>query len=289
MADRAPPRIHRNPDAGTASAVDIRHLRSRGDIPAHCREHKDEKRTMAQRSRLTCYTQSMQTLIKDVMAVEDGRIVRTDLWIDGDTIAAADTRTPDRVIDGTGLTAVPGFIDTHIHGFGGKGTEDGTAEAILTMSDELASEGVTAFFPTIYTDTMERMLNDERAIVEAKGRESGAAIGGIHVEGPFISPGKIGAQNPLGRQDPSLDTFHKILSEGKGLVKAMTCAPELPGIGEIARAAEKEGVVLLMGHTDATYDEAMREQNSILQRALRKLKGRIDFSFLTPSIFEECV
>ena len=76
----------------------------------------------------------MLTLIKDVMAVKDGLITRTDLWIDGDTIAAADARTPDRVIEGSGLTAIPGFIDTHIHGIGGQGTEDGTAEAILTMS-----------------------------------------------------------------------------------------------------------------------------------------------------------
>ena len=170
----------------------------------------------------------MLTLIKDVMAVKDGLITRTDLWIDGDTIAAADARTPGRVIEGSGLTAIPGFIDTHIHGIGGQGTEDGTAEAILTMSEELAKEGVTTFFPTIYTDTMERILNDERAIVEAKGKERGAIIGGIHVEGPFIAPRKIGAQNPLGRQDPSLETFSAIISAGRGLVKAMTCAPELP-------------------------------------------------------------
>ncbi len=200
----------------------------------------------------------MLTLIKDVMAVKDDLITRTDLWIDGDTIAAADARTPDRVIEGSGLTAIPGFIDTHIHGIGGQGTEDGTAEAILTMSEELAKEGVTTFFPTIYTDTMERILNDERAIVEAKGKERGAIIGGIHVEGPFIAPGKIGAQNPLGRQDPSLETFSAIISAGRGLVKAMTCAPELPGIEKIAKAAAEEGVALLMGHTDATYDEAMR-------------------------------
>ena len=200
----------------------------------------------------------MLTLIKDVMAVRNGRIERTDLWIENGIISRDNGQKPDRSIDGKGLTAIPGFIDTHIHGIGGKGTEDSSAEAILTMSEELAKEGVTAFFPTIYTDTMERILGDEKAIVEAKGREKGAIIAGIHVEGPFISPGKIGAQNPLGRQDPSIETFKAIVKEGNGMVKAMTCAPELPGIERIAEAAADEGIVLLMGHTDATYDEAMK-------------------------------
>ena len=93
---------------------------------------------------------------------------------------------------------------------------------------------------------------DEKAIVSAIGKEEGADIGGIHVEGPFISPNKIGAQNPLGRKDPSPEIFSQIIEEGKGYVRAMTCAPELPGIEKIAKMAAERSVVLLMGHTDAT-------------------------------------
>ena len=200
----------------------------------------------------------MLTCIKNTKAVIEGQIILTDLYFQDGIIVDKPVEAPDAMIDGTGLLAIPGFIDTHIHGFGGQGTEDGKAEAILTMSRELGKVGVTTFFPTIYTDTMERITQDERAIVEAKGSEEGALIGGIHIEGPFISPNKIGAQNPLGRKDPSVEIFEKIIDEGHGYVRAMTCAPELDGIDEIAKLARKYSVVLLMGHTDATYEEAQR-------------------------------
>ena len=206
---------------------------------------------------MSCYTHSMLTCIKNTKAVVKGQTAIADLYFQDGMIIEKPAASPDIMIDGTGLTAIPGFIDTHIHGFGGQGTEDGTAEAILTMSKELGKVGVTTFFPTIYTDTMERITNDEKAIVSAAGKEEGAVIGGIHVEGPFISPNKIGAQNPLGRQVPSAEIFGRILEEGHGYVKAMTCAPELEGIGKIAEIAERNSVVLLMGHTDATYDEAL--------------------------------
>ena len=200
----------------------------------------------------------MLTLVENVRAVIDGQVRVSDIWMENGLFSDGAGRKPDLSVDGTNLTAVPGFIDTHIHGIGGQGTEDGTEEAILTMSSELVREGVTTFFPTIYTDTMERILQDERAIVGAIGKERGARIGGIHVEGPFISPNKIGAQNPLGRQDPSPEIFSRIIREGKGHVRAMTCAPELKGIEKITGMARDNKIVLLMGHTDATYEEAMR-------------------------------
>lgn len=201
---------------------------------------------------------TMLTCIKNTKAVTKGQIVQTDLFFQDGIIIEKPSISPDRTIDAEGLLAVPGFIDTHIHGFGGQGTEDGSEEAILTMSEYLGRVGVTTFFPTIYTDTMDRILMDEEAIVNAIGKEEGAVIGGIHVEGPFISPNKIGAQNPLGRKDPSVEIFRKIIDKGNGYVKAMTCAPELSGIEKVAEEAEKASVVLLMGHTDATYEEAVR-------------------------------
>ncbi len=199
----------------------------------------------------------MLTLIKNVVAISNGMKEKKDIFISDSLIVDNPKTAPDKIIDGTGMIAVPGFIDTHIHGLGGQGTEDGTEEAILSMSEALKEEGVTTFFPTIYTDTLERILNDERAISKASGKEKGAIIGGIHVEGPFISPNKIGAQNPLGRKDPSKEIFEKIVEEGNGLVKAMTCAPELKGIEEVAAYANEKDIVLLMGHTDATYEEAL--------------------------------
>ncbi len=158
------------------------------------------------------------------------------------------------VIDVQNSYVIPGLIDTHIHGIGGYGTEDNSPDSILGMSERLADFGVSRFLPTIYTDTEENMLAGIKAIVEAMGNEKGAIIEGVNVEGPFISSKRIGAQNPEGRRDVDLDLFHRFLKEGKGHIVCMTVAPELKHMRTLALEARKHNVVLLAGHTDATYE-----------------------------------
>ncbi len=157
-------------------------------------------------------------------------------------------------IDVKGAYITSGFIDTHIHGIGGYGTEDADPNSIVKMSERLADFGVSGFFPTIYTDTLENMIKDINAVVEAIGKETGAEILGINVEGPFISHERIGAQNEDGIQNVDLGVFNEIIKAGKGHIVCMTVAPELKNMRDIALAAVKQGIVLLAGHTNATYE-----------------------------------
>ncbi len=161
------------------------------------------------------------------------------------------------VIDAQNNYILPGFIDSHIHGVGGFGTEDNSPESILEMSLKLTEFGVTRFMPTIYTDVKERMLDGIRAIVEAMGKEKGAIIEGINIEGPFISSKRIGGQNAEGRCDVDLDIFYELLEAGQGKVVCMTVAPELKQMRTLALEARKNNVVLLAGHTDATYENIL--------------------------------
>ena len=224
----------------------------------------------------------MKTLIKNIEAVVSGRLIKTDLAFENGIFCSP--KGNGKEIDGTNLIAIPGFIDTHIHGIGGFGTEDGTAEAILGMSSALAKAGVTSFFPTIYTDTMERITMDEKAIVSAAGKEKGATIAGIHIEGPFISPNRIGAQNPLGRLDPDEKAFSIMLEAGNGMIKAMTAAPELKGIERIAELCQENRIVMLMGHTDATYEEAMHGMDIGIRHTTHLFNAMSGFSHRKPGV-----
>lgn len=159
-----------------------------------------------------------------------------------------------QVIDVQGAFITPGFIDTHIHGIGGYGTEDAEPSSILAMSRRLADFGVTGFFPTIFADKLPRMLASIAAVVDAIGREEGSRILGIHVEGPFISPQRLGAQRPEGAQPVDIRLFDQVIETGKGHIRCMTVAPELKGMRELALRAIKQGIVLLAGHTNATYE-----------------------------------
>lgn len=195
----------------------------------------------------------MTRILKGVLAVTPVKTTYCDITIEDGIITKIDesTERSDKI-------AVPGFIDTHIHGFGGNGTEDCSKDAILRMSETLLKFGVTSFFPTIYTDVETKMRRSIHACYEAKGEEKGAYIAGVHIEGPFISPKRIGAQNPEGRKDPSRKYFELLLSEAPGFVKAMTMAPELEGAEEVAECAKENGIVLLCGHTNADYDETLK-------------------------------
>ena len=158
------------------------------------------------------------------------------------------------LIDVKGAYITPGLIDTHLHGIGGYGTEDCSVDSILGMSDRLADFGVTSFLPTVYTDTIDKMEASVKAIVAAMGEEKGATNEGINLEGPFISPKRIGAQAPEGLQEVNLDVFNRLYDAGEGKIVCMTVAPELKHMRTLALEAQKRGIVLLAGHTDAAYE-----------------------------------
>ena len=139
-----------------------------------------------------------------------------------------------KIIDVKGAYIVPGLIDTHLHGIGGYGTEDCDPESILGMSEALADNGVTSFLPTVYTDSLDKMIASTKAIVAAMGKEKGAIIEGVNLEGPFISPERIGAQAPEGLQSVSLEVFNKLYEAGEGKIVATTIAPELKHMRTLA-------------------------------------------------------
>jgi N-acetylglucosamine-6-phosphate deacetylase len=172
-----------------------------------------------------------------------------------------------RVIDVDGAYIAPGFIDTHIHGIGGRGTEDagneteaadpasgGGAGAVLAMSRLLAERGVTAFNPTLYPSEPEHMLRAVREISSAAGREEGARIMGLHLEGPFLSPARLGVQRPETLQPVNIQFMERLWEAAAGRIVNMTVAPELKGMRELALFCIKKGIVLQAGHTDAKYE-----------------------------------
>jgi N-acetylglucosamine-6-phosphate deacetylase len=159
-----------------------------------------------------------------------------------------------RMIDVDGASIVPGLIDTHIHGFGGYGTDDATTEAVLEMSKLLAQYGVTAFNPTLYPTPEAEMLSAVKNTAAAMGKETGARIMGLHLEGPFLSPERLGVQKPETLHTVDIPLMEKLWEAAEGRIVNMTVAPEIKGMRELALFCIKKGIVLQAGHTDAKYE-----------------------------------
>jgi len=159
-----------------------------------------------------------------------------------------------RIIDVEGSVIAPGFIDTHIHGFGGWGTEDCSADSVIKMSQLLVQHGVTAFNPTLYPAEKASMLKTVKELSSAIGREKGAQVMGLHLEGPFISPERLGAMKAEALQNVDLDFMDKLWAASGGRIVNMTVAPELKGMRELALYCLKKGIILQAGHTNAKYE-----------------------------------
>ncbi|MDR1104720.1 MAG: N-acetylglucosamine-6-phosphate deacetylase [Treponema sp.] len=160
-------------------------------------------------------------------------------------------------IDVEGAFIVPGFIDTHIHGTGGCGTDDGSAESVIEMSRILTQYGVTAFNPTLYPSQAPEMLRAAANIASAMGKEQGARIMGLHMEGPFLSPWKLGIQKPETLQPVNLEFMEELWNAAGGRIVNMTVAPEIKGMHELALYCIKKGIILQAGHTDAKYENML--------------------------------
>ena len=166
-------------------------------------------------------------------------------------------QTDSGAVDGGGGYLIPGLVDIHTHAAVDADASDGDPEGLVRMSRYYAAGGVTTFFPTTMTLPEERL---QRALATARDfvrPADGAKIGGVHLEGPFISKEKKGAQNPDYIQKPDLEIFHRLLEAGRGIVRFITVAPETEGAIEFIREAAGHCRVSL-GHTGCDYDTAMR-------------------------------
>lgn len=153
---------------------------------------------------------------------------------------------------------VPGFIEVHAHGAYGFDTNDADPEGLRKWVSLLPKEGVTTIFPTTVTQSEEVLVNALRNVADvvATGYE-GAHIAGIHLEGPFLNIKYKGAQPEQHIAHPSVEQFQKYQDAANGLIKYMTVAPEKDDQLELTRYASQHGVVVSIGHSAATYEEAM--------------------------------
>lgn len=155
-------------------------------------------------------------------------------------------------INARGLIAAPGLVDVHIHGAGGYDVMDLSTRSIVGMAEFLACRGVTSFIPTTVSLELEDMI---RACAAVRGAltSRGSRVLGIHFEGPYISKARAGAHDPNVIRDPSADEVNRLLAECGDVMREVTMAPELPGAIEAIRQLSSRGVVVQVGHSDATF------------------------------------
>lgn len=191
----------------------------------------------------------LEVLQPGTIYTESGRIVRVSPGID------------KKGEDLHGIAIAPGFIDVHIHGYGGYDTNAGTADTLQALSQTLLPHGVTSFIPSTVTASHKDLLRAAQATAEAivvqerAAKPEGATILGLHLEGPYINREKKGAQNPAYIREPSWDEFLEYWQAAQGHIRTITVAPEVPGALEFIAKVAALGVTVSIGHTNATYEE----------------------------------
>jgi N-acetylglucosamine-6-phosphate deacetylase len=198
-------------------------------------------------------------------------------------------RGEHQIIDLDRNYLAPGFIDLHVHGALGRDTMEGSAEAFRTICNFHATGGTTSVLLTTATAPLEEIVAVLRAIRDS--RSALGVIAGVHVEGPFISKAKAGAQRAEFIQDPSPAAVKRLL-EHADVLKRITIAPELPGALDAIEAFHARGINVSGGHSDAwdedaraAFDRGMRSvthtfncMSSARSRGIHRVAGLLEFA-----------
>ena len=163
------------------------------------------------------------------------------------------------ITDARGLTLAPGFIDLHVHGGGGFSLATKDSSEIESYARWVISRGVTGFLATVFASDFDEALAFVRAAgyVSDRQHEGGAEILGINLEGPFVNPQRRGALPELWVRAPNPVELAALSNASDGSIKLMTLAPELPDAERLLQIALQDWIVVAIGHTDATYEEAL--------------------------------
>jgi len=203
----------------------------------------------------------------------------------------ADRIPPGAAIeDATGLLVLPGLIDTHVHGTHGDDVMLHGATGMRRIAARFAAHGVTAWLPSTISARHEELLTAVRACVEAQTNPGdGAEIAGIHVEGPYINMKRKGAQPAEGVRDPDFAEVAQLLAAGEGQIRVVTLAPELPGGLRLIRELVGQGIIASLGHTDATYEEALAGIEAGARHATHLFNAMRPLNHRDPGVITACL
>ena len=175
-----------------------------------------------------------------------------------DGVITDDPVEDPEIIDAAGCYVIPGLLDVHFHGCIGEDFSDASADGLQKMADYELSEGVTYICPAGMTLAEEQLTGICRnAANHKKTSSAGAELVGVHLEGPFLSQAKKGAQNSDFLHKPDADMLLRLQKEADGLVKLVTLAPEEENGLEFTKRAVEAGIHVSIGHTAADYDTAL--------------------------------
>lgn len=183
------------------------------------------------------------------------RVQPADLLIQNGRIArVGEGLRPEgaEVIDAAGLYVAPGFVDPQVNGGAGNNFGDASPEGIRKIVDFHVGHGTTGLLATTITAPSEAI----RAAIGRVWEANHPAVLGMHIEGPFISPKRKGAQNPDFILEPSIESFAELIRGHENFVKIVTLAPELPGAERLIARIREIGAIPSLGHSDASYEEA---------------------------------
>lgn len=186
----------------------------------------------------------------------DGQLVLADRILPGRITFDTHIRALDPLRTSSERYILPGFIDGHVHGGGGADTMDGVS-AIETLSHFHMGHGTTTILPTTITRPWDDVMCALRAVAEVcrNGVANGPRVHGAHLEGPFVSPHKLGAQPPFAIA-PSPEKVEEALATG--CVRVVTLAPELEHADDAMRRFSRAGVRVSLGHTTTDFEGAER-------------------------------
>ena len=196
----------------------------------------------------------MQIINGEVFNLTEGFVSR-DVYTDGAYIA--EKSGDDVVMDASDCYVIPGLVDVHFHGCVGEDFSDATAEGLQKIADYELSEGVTYICPagmTLPEDQLTAICRTTAA--HRKSNSGGAEVVGAHLEGPFLSMAKKGAQNGAFIHEPDADMLRRLQDAAEGSVRLVTVAAEEPNAMEFIKAAVDMGITVSLGHTTSGYDVA---------------------------------
>lgn len=214
----------------------------------------------------------------------DGGVVTDDAWVrfDAGRVVARGTgetwEPADEIVDassvaGAGAVLTPGFLDIHGHGGGGAAFDDGI-DAIRTARALHRTHGTTRAVVSLVTAPIDELARSAGLIADLM--QTDADILGSHLEGPFLDPGHHGAHEPSLLREPHADDVARLLTAGRGTIRQITIAPELPGGIDAIRQVVGAGAAAAVGHTDAdaaTASAAFEAGATILTHAFNAMPG----------------